>query len=68
MTQPNDPTWTPEKQRLWEAVKPKEEPPANCQDCTRRHGQCAEFTALNHPHRSYNRGACHWYLKESSTP
>ena len=58
-------TWTPEMQRLWEAVRPPEEPPANCQDCECRHGGCAEFTALNRPKMPYNRGACHMYKKEA---
>ena len=58
-------TWTPEMQRLWEALKPPEEPPANCQDCEHRHEECAEFNALNRPQAPYNREACHWYKKEA---
>jgi len=42
----------------------KEEPPCDCQDCERRHGECAEFTALNKPNWPYNREYCHWYKKE----
>ena len=43
-----------------------EEPPCNCQDCERRHSQCAEFAALNHPLFPYDREYCHWYLKETT--
>jgi hypothetical protein len=58
-------TWTSEqKEALWEALRPPEEPPANCQDCERRYSQCAEFAALDRPNRPYNREYCHWYLKE----
>jgi len=45
----------------------KEEPPCDCQKCQRRHGQCAEFTALNRPNYPYNRGYCGWYLKEEES-
>ena len=60
-------TWTPEQQAAWwrHLQEVSEEPPANCQDCERRYGQCAEFTALNRPQMPYNRKWCHWYLKES---
>lgn len=56
---------TLEQEALWKALRPPEEPPCNCQDCERRHNQCAEFTNLNHLGRPYNRGYCHGYLKES---
>ena len=57
---------TPEMEAQYNALKPKYEPPCNCQDCERRHWQCAEFTALNRPERPYDREYCHWYLKETS--
>jgi len=56
--------WTPEMHGLWEALKPPEEPPANCQDCAYRKGHCAEYTALNRPNAQYNREFCHMYKKE----
>ena len=58
---------TKEQRALWEAVRPEQEPPADCQKCTRRHGKCAEFTALNRPNHPYNREWCHWYLEELQT-
>ena len=64
-------TWTPEMQRLWEAVKPPEEPPANCQDCEYRNGHCAEYASLNPGHlkvfkKPYNREFGHMYKKEAA--
>lgn len=59
-------TWTPEMEALWKATRPPEEPLANCQDCEKRHSQCAEFKSLNHPQMPYNRGHCHWYKQELS--
>jgi len=57
---------TKEQKALWDAVKPKPEPPANCQTCTHRHSECAEYTALNRPNYPYNRGFCHWYNEEGN--
>lgn len=59
-------TWTKEMEDLYNAVKPDPEPPCDCRKCTRRYGECAEFTALNHPDRPYNRGACGWFNPEGS--
>ena len=45
-----------------------DEPPADCQDCTRAldwsgdgRGGCAEYKALNREDEPYNRGGCHSY-------
>jgi len=61
-------TWTLEMEALYKATRPPEEPPCDCQKCERRHGDCAEFTALNHPEMPYNRGYCHWFKPESINP
>jgi len=39
----------------------KPEPPADCQDCMKALNWCAEYKALNHEDRPYNRGACFIY-------
>jgi len=51
--------------RLYEALRPKPEPPCDCQKCIRRHTECAEYKALNKTNCPYDREYCHWYLKES---
>ena len=61
-------TMTDEMKALYDAVRPKPEPPADCQKCTRRHGGCAEFTALNHPERPYNRRYCGWFDPDGQSP
>ena len=57
-------TWTKEMEDLYNALKPDPEPPCDCQKCTRRHEECAEFMALNGPMRLYDREWCHWYKEE----